>query len=649
MEHAEARIPRVSPCLEPSKGAVAMALIPRHQRRRTFGPYGPRRLLAAGAGLVALALAAAGCSSSSSSPSSAATTPVSGGTATWAELPSDIPNYIFPFTSSEFISVSNLEDFGWMLYRPLYWFGTGAAPTLNSSLSLANYPTFSGNKVTVTLKHYVWSNGQPVTAQNVMFWLNMLTAVGSVDWGAYTGFPNTVVSNIKVVSPTELTMTMDKAYSHYWFVYNELSQITPMPEAWDRTASGPSHCSTTVSDCAAVYKYLDSQSKDLGTYATSPLWGVVDGPFKLTAFNADGHLTMVPNKSYSGPVKPKLSEFKEVPFTTDAAEYDVLRAPGSSLTVGYIPTEDLPAKPLNAAVGSNPVPGYYLAPQITWGVSYYTLNQQSTISDHAAIFKQLYFRQALAYLMDQPADLAGPLKGYGVTQNGPVGSYPATSWLSPQGKKGVTFPYDPAKAKTLLTSHGWSVAPSGTTTCAKPGTAAGDCGAGITTGSTLSFTFAYATGLSWVQSELEQLQSSAASVGIKLNLKPEPFDNVVSANAGNCVVAKIPCNWDMADWGLGWSFAPDYYPTGETLFLCGAIANSSGYCNPANDAMIDKTLTNTNLSYMYSWQDYLATQLPVEWQVNAPYLVAEIANNLKGVTPMSTTLTLNPENWYFVK
>jgi peptide/nickel transport system substrate-binding protein len=616
----------------------------RHPRRR-------RRMLAAAAAVAALALVAAGCSSSSSSPSSTGTTPVTGGTATWAELPSDIPNYIFPFTSSEFISVSNLEDFGWMLYRPLYWFGTGAAPTLNSSLSLANYPTFSGNKVTVTLKPYKWSNGQPVTAQNVMFWLNMLTAVGSLDWGAYTGFPNTVVSNIKVVSPTELTMTMDKAYSQNWFVYNELSQITPMPEAWDRTASGPSHCSTTVSDCAAVYSYLDSQSKDLGTYASSPLWGVVDGPFKLTAFNADGHLTMVPNKSYSGPVKPKLSEFKEVPFTTDAAEYDVLRAPtsSSSLTVGYIPTEDLPAKPLNAAVGSNPVPGYYLGPQVTWGVSYYTVNEQSTISDHAAIFKQLYFRQALAYLIDQPADLAGPLRGYGVTQNGPVGSYPATSWLSAQAKKGVTFPYDPAKAKALLTSHGWSVAPSGTTTCAKPGTAAGDCGAGITTGSALSFTFAYATGLSWVQSELEQLQSSAASVGIKLNLKPEPFDNVVSANAGNCVVAKIPCNWDMADWGLGWSFAPDYYPTGETLFLCGAIANSSGYCNPTNDAMIEKTLTSTNLSYMYSWQDYLATQLPVEWQVNAPYLVAEIANNLKGVTPMSTTLTLNPENWYFVK
>jgi peptide/nickel transport system substrate-binding protein len=599
--------------------------------------------------MVALALAAAGCAGASSS--AAGTTPVSGGTATWAEQPSDTPNYIFPFTSSEFISVSNLEDFGYLMYRPLYWFGTGSAPTMNTSLSLAYAPTFSGSTVTIKLKPWRWSNGQPITAQNVMFWLNMLQAVGDVDWGAYTGFPNTVVSNIKAVSSTELTMTMDKAYSHNWFLYNELSQITPMPDAWDRTASGPSHCSTTPSDCAAVYSYLNTQSKALGSYATSPLWGIVDGPWKLSAFNADGHLTMVPNKSYSGPNKPHLSQFQEVPFTTDAAEYDVLRSPSTStkIDVGYIPTQDLPSKPISAAAGHNPVPGYYLAPQVTWGTSFYTLNEQSTVSDHAAIFKQLYFRQTLAYLMDQPADLAGPLKGYGTEQPGPVGNYPLTSWLSAQGKQGPPYPFSPSKAKALLTSHGWSVAPNGTTTCAKAGSAAGDCGAGITTGTPLSFNFTYANGLTWVAQELLQLQSSAAGVGIKLNLKPEPFDDVVSASAGNCVVAKIPCNWDMADWGLGWSFAPDYYPTGETLFLCGAIANSAGYCDKSNDAMIEKTLSSTNLSYMYSWQNYLAKQLPVEWQVNAPYLVAEIANNLKGATPESTTLSLNPENWYYVK
>ena len=41
-------------------------------------------------------------------------------------------------------------------------------------------------------------------------------------------------------------MTMNKAYSPTWFLYNDLSQITPMPATWDRTASGPSSCATNV-------------------------------------------------------------------------------------------------------------------------------------------------------------------------------------------------------------------------------------------------------------------------------------------------------------------------------------------------------------------------------------------------------------------
>ena len=49
------------------------------------------------------------------------------------------------------------------------------------------------------------------------------------------------------------------------------------------------------------------------------------------------------------------------------------------------------------------------------------------------------------------------------------------------------------------------------------------------------------------------------------------------------MVAKTSCNWDMANWGGGWSFVPDYYPSGETLFLSGSGANSGGYCNPEND------------------------------------------------------------------
>ena len=83
------------------------------------------------------------------------------------------------------------------MYRPLYWFGNGSKPLLNPSLSLANEPTWSGNTATITLKHYMWSDGTPVTATDVMFWLNMLKAVGPTDWGAYSGFPDSFVTSLQ--------------------------------------------------------------------------------------------------------------------------------------------------------------------------------------------------------------------------------------------------------------------------------------------------------------------------------------------------------------------------------------------------------------------------------------------------------------------
>ena len=609
-----------------------------------------RRMVLPVAGVVALALVAGGCTSSVSTASGK--TPVKGGTAVFAEPPDSPPDYIFPFMDAAMSSNVNLFDFTYLMYRPLYWFGQGSQPVFNASLSLASAPAFSGRNVTINLKNYKWSNGAQVTAQDVMFWINMDRAVPQ-DWFDFSPgeFPSNV-SNIKAVSSTELTMTMDRAYSPTWFQYNELSQITPMPAAWDRTASGPSNCDTTISDCAAVYAYLNGQAKDLTTYASSPVWGIVDGPWKLSAFNADGHMTFVPNKSYSGPIKPKLAAFQEVPFTTDAAEYDVLQSPNSStkIDVGYLPQQDAPAKPVNAAVGTNPLvsKGYTLAPLYTWGFNFFVLNFQST-TGNGPVIRQLYFRQALAYLTDQAADIEGPMRGYGDPTVGPVGSTPLSKFLSPAGRaetKAGTgpYPFSIAKAKALLSSNGWTVNPGGVTTCTDPA----KCGPGISKGKALSFNFPYATGLGWLASAMEALQSNAAQVGIKLNLQAKPINQITETSLANCVVAKISCDWDFAAWGGG-TFSPDYLPTGEIPFLTGAASNPGGYSNAEDDALIEKTLTSGNLSYMYEWQDFLAKQLPFEWQPTPAFQLTEVANNLKGALPQSSTESINPENWYFVK
>ena len=98
--------------------------------------------------------------------------------------------------SLAYFSVANINQFQFLMYRPLYWFGNGRQPTLNPSLSLAESPVYSNNNTTVVvkMKPYKWSNGETVTAQDVMFWMNMMHS-DKANWAAYA--PGFIPDNIK--------------------------------------------------------------------------------------------------------------------------------------------------------------------------------------------------------------------------------------------------------------------------------------------------------------------------------------------------------------------------------------------------------------------------------------------------------------------
>ena len=428
-----------------------------------MGTAHPRRLRGMLAVGVAALVLAAGCSGGGSSGSSvpAGGTPVKGGTAVFAETPSTTPNYIFPFVASAYISDANIQDFQHLMYRPLYWFGSSGRPVANESLSLADPPVFNGAKVTINLKHYLWSNGQPVTATDVMFWLNMEQAVPA-SYGAYTGFPANV-KDITVVSPTELTMTMLKPYNHTWFLYNDLSQITPDAGRLGPDRVGPEQLRGEGRRLPGGVQLPERAGQE--PQHVRVLTAVVDRGRAVEAERVQPRRAPHhdPERVLLRAGQAAAGEFQEVPFPTDSAEYAALRSPGSGtkINVGYLPQGSAPARRADAAAGSNPVKGYFLSPWPVWGINYFVVNYQSTVSGHAAIIKQLYFRQALEYLMNQAAVIRGPLHGYGVPTIGPVATNPVTSFLSPQGKTGNQYPFSPAKAKKLLTSHGWQVVPTG--------------------------------------------------------------------------------------------------------------------------------------------------------------------------------------------
>jgi peptide/nickel transport system substrate-binding protein len=334
---------------------------------------------------------------------------------TYAEQPGAAPNYIFWLTPGQDFSVANNDQFQYLMWRPLYVFGVGDKAQINYAWSIGNRPVYSNDDrtVTITLKHWIFSNGQPITARSVVFWMNLLKA-NKTDWGAYVPgeFPDNVVSTTAIGRYT-VRFELNGSYNPTWFTYNELSQVVPLPMAWDRTslgapaptASTPNLPDTTPSGARAVYRFLNAQATDLASYASSPIWSIVDGPWKLQSFTTTGRAVFVPNPRYSGPVKPSIKKFIELPFTSDESEFSVL-ASGHGLTYGYLPSTALAQQRRIEAEG------YRVAPWTAFGWNYIPMNYNSPI--YGPVYRQPYVREALQHLIDQPAWIRSFLGGYAV-------------------------------------------------------------------------------------------------------------------------------------------------------------------------------------------------------------------------------------------
>lgn len=615
-----------------------------------------RRGLAAGLGALVLVLASCtggtgGSGGASSSRPSVVGTAVSGGTVTYAQAPASIPNWIWPMSSLAYFSVYNISNLQQPMYRPLYWFGGhNDQPTIDFGLSVAKPPRYAadGRSVQIELKPWKWSNGEAVNADDVLFWMHLVKAEKN-NWAGYSpgAFPDNVTKVTKTGEST-VVLSLDAKYSNDWFTYNELSQITPMPMAWDVTGlgakAGSGGCTTDQGRCAAVYKFLVSQAQDQKSYASSKIWGVVDGPWRLGSYSSSGNYSLVPNKAYSGSPKPRLDAVKFLPFTSDSAEFNVLKS-GGTIDIGYVPSQDLPPKPAGAAVPtSNPAgPGYYLSPVYSWAVNYYVPNLNNPTLGPA--FRQLYVRQALALTLNQPLGVEKAQRGYGYPNFGPVPVRPDNRWLSPAARQGTPYPFSVGKAKALLLGHGWTEQ-AGVMTCTAPGTASNQCGAGVKQGTKLSIKLDYASGTQALDQQMQQYKSDASKAGIELKLKQAPF-NSVTGESVPCKPDQSACSWQAANWGGGWIYAPDYLPTGESLFATGAGANSGSYSDPTMDRLIKASQQQNGTQPLYAYEDYAMKQLPVIYQASA-YTVAATSTHVGGVV-YNPLLTLTPEYWYRTK
>lgn len=583
-------------------------------------------------------------------------TPVKGGVATFACMAGFPPAVIFPFTPAERYGTRSIYEFQMLMYRPLYWSGRDGTLDIDYDLSLAHEPEWEpdGRTCTVRIKPWKWSDGETVCADNVMFFMHMLQRKAT-RFGLYVAgyFPDNLVDFAKVADDA-VRFTFDAVYSKRWVLFNQLTMITPFPTAWDRTADGPADASHDPDQAVAVYDYLMTENgnpvaednEHRTRWPDSPIWSVVNGPWKLKRYGIDGSTVFVPNEHYSGPNPAHLDEFRQVPTDTDEAQFEIMRERGphgnDSIQVGFMPLGHGVQPDGDPTVGGpNPLgDGYRLAPQITFNCSFMALNFANP-GIGGKLIAQPYIRQALQSCLDQQYGEREIYQGYGWAQTGPVPIRPASEYVAPGLRTGYgRWPFDLEVARGLLADNGWDVSQF-PAVCVRPGTGAGEAGEGIPAGTRLSLLLRYADGRPAQARLMKQFAADAAKAGIELRL---------SAVIGSVLVAEDGPGpgrpWEISNWGGGWSYN---LPTGENLFQSDATANFSNYRDARADELIARSVTSDDLQALYDYQEYIAEQCPVLFMPGTPRRIFEVAADLRGVTPLNPFGLMNPEHWYYVE
>ncbi|WP_258112505.1 peptide ABC transporter substrate-binding protein [Alicyclobacillus sp. SP_1] len=537
---------------------------------------------------VFLLIGVSGCGARTTSATNAAHPesghPTLGGTLTYALPPQTNLTWFLPMMSASSDSNYNIEV-AEQMYKPLIWINGQYQIDWTSSLAKKITYNSAGTIYHIFLNpKWHWSNGQPVTSQDVLFSWNVIRAASAPNapdpWpfvGEGTGDIPTGFQSVVANGRYEVTVTLKHPANQQWFIYNGLTQITPLPAA--------------VLD---IHKNIRNEIKYLGDNATNPVFNhVVDGPFQMVSGTPNQEWVMVPNPHYDG----HKSTVKKLIFTyegSSAAEFAGLKT--GAINYGYLDLGQYGSRQALMSMGD------VITPEYTLGVYYTDLNMFPG-SPTRAIFDRLYIRQAMQMGIDNSAIDQAIYHGFAPPEDGPIPSIPLTKFYSPALKTNP-YPYNPAKGKALLEAHGWH-----------------EVHGIMTKGDRqLKFQMLYVSGTLAGQDEAILMKQDFSKEGIDITLKPMPFSTFISVTSN----PKSPKQWQMGT-GLEWTYnGPGFYPSGGELFSTGA-PSGFGYSNSEEDALIRAThlpyaTTDETMQHFYAYENFTAAQVPFLWGTNVATL-----------------------------
>jgi peptide/nickel transport system substrate-binding protein len=242
------------------------------------------------------------------------------------------------------------------------------------------------------------------------------------------------------------------------------------------------------------------------------------------------------------------------------------------------------------------------------------------------LFSDKRIRQAISYAIDKKEIIEGVLLGHGVEATGP---YKPDAWFyNPDAKR---YPYDPAKAKTLLAEAGWKDT-NGDGILDKDGTP-------------LSFTALTNQGNPLREKTAQIIQYRLKDVGIEMKIRTMEWTAFI-----NDFIDKRRFEAVILGWTLGQD--PDIFDIWHSSKTKGKELNFISYNNPEVDSLLEKGRTTFDKEerkkIYFRIQEILAEDQPYTF-LYVPMALPIISSRFRGIEPAPAGISYNFTEWWVPK
>ncbi len=394
---------------------------------------------------------------------------------------------------------------------------------------LADYWERSDDGLTYTFhlnQAATWHDGQPVTADDVVFSFESALAEGSLSPRKST--VEEYLADVRKVDDHTVDLVAKDLYAT--FIENTASLIAILPRhIWEPVAPA-------------------DWGGDGGNTGQDPSRVIGSGPFTFREWVPEDHVTIVKRADHWDPnVVPVIDEFTFRVIPEASAVIQAFEA-GEIDIVGVEPPQ------VEALRQSTP--DAVFSEFDTTSFTYYIPMQDPATSN---LFVDIPVRQAMLYALDRQLVADQIYLGYAVPADG---TQPVLSVAYRPDQVATTYSYDAAQATTLLDEAGWTV---------------GDDGIRQKDGVRFSFECLFSEGVALFEQLLPYMQQAWRDVGIEMTPAAVPFPSLIDTiNTGNFAMALLGFSWGV-DGGQG------------DMFRCNAVPpagfNRMRYCNERYDEL----------------------------------------------------------------